>query len=101
MPAQRSHPAATVEVVTPQPRSGRGRSKPAIDVTVRTDNRVLLTVEEAAERLGIGRSNMYRLLATGQVRSIRIGRLRRIPVEALDHYVASRYEEPFPPPPAA
>lgn len=95
------HPAATVEVVTPQTRSGRGRSKPAIDVTVRTDNRVLRTVEEAAERLGIGRSNMYRLLATGQVRSIRIGRLRRIPVEALDHYVASRYEEPFQPPPVA
>ena len=44
---------------------------------------------------------MYRLLATGQVRSIRIGRLHRIPVEALDHYVAARYDEPFQPPPAA
>ena len=50
--------------------------------------RLLLTVMEAANRLGIGRSLMYELLAAGDIPSIRIGRLRRVPRVALDDYVA-------------
>lgn len=49
--------------------------------------RLLLRVEEAAERLGIGRSLMYHLIVTGAVESVPVGRLRRIPCEALDEYV--------------
>lgn len=49
--------------------------------------RLVLTVEEAAERLGIGRTLMYALVAAGEVESVRIGRLRRIPTDALDAYV--------------
>ncbi|WP_326566914.1 helix-turn-helix domain-containing protein [Amycolatopsis rhabdoformis] len=48
--------------------------------------RVLLTVEEAAERLGIGRTMTYRLVRTGQLESVQIGRLRRIHVSAVDEY---------------
>lgn len=48
---------------------------------------LLLRVEEAARRLGIGRSSMYRLLASGDIESVRVGGLRRIPVPALDDYV--------------
>ena len=40
--------------------------------------RLLLTVEEAAKRLGICRSNMFKLIRNGDVESVRIGRLRRI-----------------------
>jgi excisionase family DNA binding protein len=50
--------------------------------------RILLTVEEAAERLCIGRTSMYRLVSTGQIESVRIGRLRRIPTSAIDDYAA-------------
>jgi excisionase family DNA binding protein len=45
--------------------------------------RVLLTVEEAAERLGIGRTSMFKLIRTGEIESVRIGRLRRVPVSEI------------------
>lgn len=48
---------------------------------------LLLTVEEAAKRLRIGRTLMYALIRSGQVESIPVGRLRRIPAECLDEYV--------------
>ena len=43
----------------------------------------MLTVEEAAERLGVGRTVMYALVSSGAVESVRIGRLRRVPADAL------------------
>jgi excisionase family DNA binding protein len=51
-----------------------------------TPTRVLLTIEEAAERLGIGRTLMCKLIRTGEVESIRIGRLRRIHVDTINEY---------------
>ncbi|WP_316959738.1 helix-turn-helix domain-containing protein [Streptomyces sp. TRM68367] len=53
---------------------------------------VALTVEEAARRLGVGRTTMYALLASGEIPSVTIGRLRRIPAEALSDYVAARVQ---------
>jgi excisionase family DNA binding protein len=52
------------------------------------DPRVLLTVEEAARRLNIGRTTMYGLVSSGVVESVTIGRLRRVPSECLDNFVA-------------
>jgi excisionase family DNA binding protein len=49
--------------------------------------KLLLRIEEAAKRLGIGRSLMYRLVLAGQVQSVPLGRLRRIPAEALREYL--------------
>jgi excisionase family DNA binding protein len=51
---------------------------------------ILLRVSEAARRLGIGRSLMYRLLFDGQVTSVKIGRSRRIPVGALEEFVRTK-----------
>jgi excisionase family DNA binding protein len=51
--------------------------------------RVLLTVEEAAQRLRIGRTRMFELVKSGAVASVRIGRLRRISVESINAYAAS------------
>jgi excisionase family DNA binding protein len=51
--------------------------------------RIVLTVEEAAQRLRIGRTLMYALVKRGDVESVTIGRLRRIPLDALYRYVAS------------
>ncbi len=50
--------------------------------------RLLLTVPEAAEALAISRSKLYELIAAGLVRSVRIDGSRRIPMEALEMYVA-------------
>ena len=70
------------------------RARPAevqsLQVRVENDERLLLTVSEAARRLGIGRSLLYELLAAGQVESIHVGRLRRIPADALAAYVDSQ-----------
>ncbi|MGH3754997.1 MAG: excisionase family DNA-binding protein [Pseudonocardiaceae bacterium] len=49
--------------------------------------RLLLTVEEAADRLGIGRTLMYALVKDGEVESVHIRRLRRIPADALPRYL--------------
>jgi len=46
----------------------------------------LLSVEAAATQLSIGRTTMYALIKTGAITSVRIGRLRRIPAEALTAY---------------
>ena len=55
------------------------------------ETRVLLTVEEAARRLRIGRTTAYRLVSEGQLASIQIGHLRRIPVDALTAFVRDRH----------
>ncbi|PRY17630.1 helix-turn-helix domain-containing protein [Pseudosporangium ferrugineum] len=49
--------------------------------------RLVLTIEQAARRLGIGRTLMYSLVMNGDIESVTIGRLRRIPVECLTEYV--------------
>ncbi|PXY34221.1 excisionase [Prauserella coralliicola] len=51
-----------------------------------TPERIMLTAEEAADRLGIGRTLMYRLIRNGEVESVRIGRLRRVPASAVQDY---------------
>jgi excisionase family DNA binding protein len=48
---------------------------------------ILLRVEEAARRLGIARTMMFRLIKDGEVESVRVGRLRRVPVASLGEYV--------------
>ena len=58
--------------------------------------RLLLTVPEAAAALAISRSKLYELLAAGLVRSVRIDGSRRIPVEALEAYVAGLLDQEKP-----
>jgi excisionase family DNA binding protein len=61
--------------------------------TTRTDERhvpkLLLTPEEAARALGVGRTTLYELLRTGAVTSVRIGGSRRVPTSAVEDYVRS------------
>jgi excisionase family DNA binding protein len=47
------------------------------------------TVEQVAELLHIGRDKVYYLLRTGQLRSIKIGKLRRITRRHLAQFVTS------------
>ena len=55
--------------------------------TTHEEPRLLLRIEEAAQRLGIGRSLMYRLVMSGEVESVHVGRLHRIPAECLTEHV--------------
>lgn len=61
---------------------------PAVAEPTPMPERVLLTVEEAAERLGIGKTKTYELVRTGALQSVRIGRLRRIHADAIKAYQA-------------
>ena len=49
--------------------------------------RLMLTVDEVAESLGIGKSAVYDLMRLRKLASVKIGRSRRVPVEALRDYV--------------
>ena len=48
---------------------------------------VLLTVPQAAHLLGIKRTKLYELLASGDLPSVRIGSCRRIHRSSLEDYV--------------
>jgi excisionase family DNA binding protein len=50
---------------------------------------LLLTPEEAAEVLRVGRAKVYDLIRNDELRSIKIGGSRRVPCSALEEYVAA------------
>ncbi len=45
-------------------------------------DKLLLTPEEAAEVLGVGRSTVFELIRLRLLRSVKIGKCRRVPMEA-------------------
>jgi excisionase family DNA binding protein len=47
----------------------------------------LLTTVEAQNILSIGRTRLFKLIASGEIESVRIGSSRRIPTEAIDRYI--------------
>ena len=61
---------------------------------------LLVRVEEAARLLGLGRSKVYELVGSGELRSVAIGRSRRIPASAIREWLdaklaAERPDRPF------
>jgi excisionase family DNA binding protein len=56
-------------------------------------DRLLLRPAEAAEAIGIGRSKIYELLASGELPSIRIGGSVRVPVDALRVWIETKTAE--------
>jgi excisionase family DNA binding protein len=51
------------------------------------DEQLLVTPEEAARRLSVGRTTVYELMSTGELQSVNIGRCRRVPVSSLALFV--------------
>ena len=70
-----------------QPPPGNNRPSPERPPMIQPDTPLLLTVEQAAERLGIGRTLAYALVSAGEIESVQIGRLRRIPADALPAFL--------------
>jgi excisionase family DNA binding protein len=52
----------------------------------------LMTPEQVAAYLGCGRTYAYELLRTGEVPSLKVGRLRRVRREDVDAYVRTLLE---------
>lgn len=57
-----------------------------------TEQAELLTVPEAAELLGISRSMIYKLMRRNGLRSLKLGRNRRIPRSAIQEFIAENNE---------
>ena len=71
-------------------------SEEMVGMTARDDSsppRVLLSVEAAAERLSLSRTRLYALIKSGDIESVKVGRLRRVPADALPLFVARLVDE--------
>jgi len=97
-------------VVNEEPSRNRenGRSPPIEDVLDAVREAVLdalnaheaprcLSVDEAAEQLGVSRRTLASLVHGGEIRSIKVKRRRLIPVEALEQYVEQKLDGGPPP----
>jgi excisionase family DNA binding protein len=56
--------------------------------------RLLLDSREVGRLLGCGRSLVFQLIAQGELPTVRIGRLVRVPRQALEAWIALRTEAP-------
>ncbi|MCB2176371.1 MAG: helix-turn-helix domain-containing protein [Actinomycetales bacterium] len=84
--------STTVELVPRRrrPEGTSGRQARVVNVTVRPDPRALLSVEDAAERLDIGCTMLCELIAAGEIATITVGRLRKVPLSAITEFVERR-----------
>jgi excisionase family DNA binding protein len=48
---------------------------------------LLYSVREAAEIVGVGKSKMWELVGRGEIESVKVDALRKIPADALTSYV--------------
>lgn len=56
-------------------------------VLEKSPQRMTRTVEEAAPLLGVGRASVYKLIKSGELRSVRVGRKMLIPLSAIDAFL--------------
>jgi excisionase family DNA binding protein len=54
---------------------------------------ILHTVEEAAQLLGISRWKVFDLIRRNELRSVKIGGLRRVPRSAIDEFIEQLMKE--------
>lgn len=53
----------------------------------------LVTVEEAARMMSIGRTSCYMLVLNGELKSVKIGRTRRVVLSSIDAYIQRLLEK--------
>ena len=63
------------------------REEALMNQSFTADDHLLVTPEEAARRLSVGRTTVYALMASGELLSVNIGRCRRVPLSALRSFV--------------
>ena len=53
-----------------------------------TESTLTLSTDEAGRLLGISRTKVFDLLGSGELRSMKIGRRRRIPTAEVERFIA-------------
>ncbi len=56
------------------------------------ENAILLSPEQVAQILGIGRTFVFALIANGRLKSIKLGRRRLIPRAEVEAFIASEQD---------
>jgi excisionase family DNA binding protein len=56
------------------------------------ETKKLLSAEDLAQRLGVGRTTAYALLWSGTIPSMKVGRLRKVRREDLEAYIEASIE---------
>jgi excisionase family DNA binding protein len=82
-------PGSTGTDVSAVSMTSHGAAAPA-----RPDVPLLLTMCQAAERLQVSRSSLYREVGRGRIQVVKLGHLTRIRVEDLEGYVAGLVAPP-------
>lgn len=54
---------------------------------VMTENNEIMKFEEVMEYLNIGKSTLYNLLRNGEIKSFKIGKVWKIPRNAVEEYI--------------
>ncbi|NOK60274.1 MAG: helix-turn-helix domain-containing protein [Chloroflexi bacterium AL-W] len=57
----------------------------------------LVPISEAAQRIGITRQRLHKLIANGQIKAVRLGRYHYIEVIELERYVQLPQGKPYVP----
>lgn len=66
-----------------------GQNLTDLSKTIVTSKQRTLCVEDLMKVLSVGRNTAYNLIHSGRIRSIKIGRIYRIPMEAVDEFLNS------------
>ncbi|MHB1598723.1 MAG: helix-turn-helix domain-containing protein [Acidimicrobiales bacterium] len=64
-----------------------------IPLSVHYTGAQFLTVSEVASALRISNMTVYRLIGSGQLPAVRVGRSYRLRLEDVDRYLAARFTE--------
>lgn len=59
-----------------------------------TVDRILYRPAEAAEAIGVSRSRIYELISSGEIPSVRVGKVVRVPVATLHAWVDQQIAKP-------
>lgn len=71
----------------PGPRITLDAVTPLVESASVENQTLLVTIEEAARLLGIGRTTMFELIGRGELKSVRLGRRRLIARRQLESFV--------------
>jgi excisionase family DNA binding protein len=55
---------------------------------------LLLRMDEAADSLAVSKSHIERMVARGELRTVQVGRGRRVPASEIERWVAERMNQP-------
>ena len=67
--------------------TGKLKNQPDAPDEQASDALILVSIPEAARRLSISRSSLYKAILARKIRTVRIGRSRRVPISELSALV--------------